>query len=265
MNPTIAGIDELCIELRLNGFLEGYQAIADECAREQISYCGYLRKLLQFEQKMRTELASATILKAAKFPKIKPLESFDFASSNVNKIQVQELATLRFIENQENVLLLGPSGVGKTHLACSLGYIAAWRRIKVKFITAADLILQLEVAQSQGKLAYYLKKVIGGTQLLIIDELGYIKFNAQQANLFFQIINKRYETGSIIITSNLSFLKWQEVLNNDEALTTAILDRLIHHSHILSINGDSYRLKQKKEAGVLPFNNKLKPGALNQS
>ena len=130
--------------------------------------------------------------------------------------------------------------------------------------TAADLILQLEAAKSQSKLTYYLSKVIAGSKLLIIDELGYVKFDAQQANLFFQLINKRYETGSIIITTNLSFLKWQEVLNNDEALTTATLDRLIHHSHILNINGDSYRLKQKKEAGILPFNSKLKPRSLNQ-
>jgi DNA replication protein DnaC len=265
MNSTIAGINELCAELRLNGIMKGYQALADECAKEQLSYCDYLSKLLQMEHKTRTERSATTILKAARFPKLKPLESFDFASSNVNKIQVQELATLRFIENQENVLFLGPSGVGKTHLACSLGYIAAQRRIKVKFITAADLILQLEAAKSQGKLAYYLSKVIGGSKLLIIDELGYVKFDAQQANLFFQLINKRYETGSIIITTNLNFLKWQEVLNNDEALTTATLDRLIHHSHILNINGDSYRLKQKKEAGILPFNSKLKGKSLNQS
>lgn len=262
MNPTIARINELCAELRLNGVLEGYQALADECAKEQLSYCDYLSKLLHTERKTRTERSSAAILKAARFPKLKPLESFDFASSKVNKIQVQELATLRFIENQENVLLLGPSGVGKTHLACSLGYIAAQQRLKVKFITAADLILQLEYAKSQGKLAHYLNKISGRIKLLIIDELGYVKFNAQQANLLFQLINKRYETGSIIITTNLSFLKWQEVLNNDEALTTAILDRLIHHSHILNINGDSYRLKQKKEAGVLPFNSKPKPREL---
>lgn len=265
MNSTIAGINDLCAELRLNGFLAGYQALADECAKEQLSYCDYLSKLLQLERKLRTERSSAAILRAAKFPKLKPLESFDFASSNVNKIQVQELATLRFIENHENVLFLGPSGVGKTHLACSLGYLAAQRRLKVKFITAADLILQLEAAKSQGKLAHYLNSVSGGIKLLIIDELGYVKFNAQQANLLFQLINKRYETGSTIITTNLSFLKWQEVLNNDEALTTAILDRLIHHSHILNINGDSYRLKQKKEAGVLPFNSKAKSGELNQS
>jgi DNA replication protein DnaC len=107
----------------------------------------------------------------------------------------------------------------------------------------------------------YLSKIIGTARLLIIDELGYVKFDAQQSNLFFQLINKRYETGSVIITTNLSFLKWQEVLNNDEALTTATLDRLIHHSHILNINGDSYRLKQKKEAGILPFNSELKLAA----
>lgn len=257
MNPTINTINELCGELRLNGFLETYQATADHCAKEQLSYSEYLCKLLRHEIRVREQKSSALILKLAKFPKLKPMDTFDFASSNVNKIQVQELATLRFIENHENILLLGPSGVGKTHLACSLGFIAAQRRIKVKFITAADLILQLEAAKKNGRLPNYLNTIIGGTKLLIIDEFGYLKFDAEQSNLFFQLINKRYETGSIIITTNLNFLKWQDVLNNDEALTTATLDRLIHHSHILNINGDSYRLKQKKEAGVLPFNSKL--------
>ena len=120
------------------------------------------------------------------------------------------------------------------------------KRLKTKFITAADLVLQLEAASKSGNLARYINKTIGAAKLLIIDEFGYVKFNEVQANLLFQLINKRYEVGSIIITSNLGFLKWQSVLNNDEALTTAILDRLIHHSHILQINGDSYRLKHKK-------------------
>ena len=115
-----------------------------------------------------------------------------------------------------------------------------------------DLLLQLEVASSQNRLEQYLSKIIAGSRLLIIDEFGYVKLNETQANLFFQLVNKRYETGAIIITSNLIFTKWQEVLNNDEALTAAILDRLIHHSHIINVQGESYRLKQKRKAGIIP-------------
>ena len=112
------------------------------------------------------------------------------------------------------------------------------------------MLLQLEIAKEQNRLKEYLKKSISTVSLLIIDEIGYVKLNESQANLFFQLINKKYETGSVIITSNLSFLKWKEILNNDEALTAAVLDRLIHHSHIINITGESFRLKQKKKAGI---------------
>jgi DNA replication protein DnaC len=192
------------------------------------------------------------VLKMAGFPALKSLDQFDYSSSSINKAQIIELATLRFIENHENVLLLGPSGTGKTHLAISLGYLATQQRHKVKFTTVSDLLLQLEAAQLNNKLDTYFSKVICSARLLIIDELGYVKLNELQANLFFQIVNRRYEAGSIIITSNLIFTKWQEVLNNDEALTAAILDRLIHHSHIINVQGESYRLKQKRKAGILP-------------
>ena len=118
-------------------------------------------------------------------------------------------------------------------------------------MTVADLLLQLESALTSNKLDYYFKRIIGLNTLLILDEFGYVKLNETQANLLFQVVNKKYETGSIIITSNLPFTKWKEVLNNDEALTAAILDRLIHHSHIINIQGESYRLKQKRKAGII--------------
>jgi DNA replication protein DnaC len=136
---------------------------------------------------------------------------------------------------------LDHQGVGKTHLAQSIGYIATQQRIRTKFITMSDLLFQLEAAQLQGKLENYFSRVIKSVKLLIIDEFGYIKLNQNQANLFFQIVNKRYENSSIIITSNLTFTKWKEILNNDEALTTAILDRLIHHSHIINIQGEYWQ------------------------
>jgi len=236
---------------KLPAIKNSFSSIADEAAKNNLSYTQFLLKLFEYEYEKKIQRSKEIILKMAGFPKIKTLEMFDFSFSSVDRNIINELSTLRFIENAQNVLLIGPSGVGKTHLAIALGYLATQSRIKTKFITAQDLLLQLEIAQQNNKLDHYFKKVINAVKLLIIDEFGYIKLNDNQANLFFQVINKRYETGSIILTSNLSFTKFKEVLNNDEALTVAILDRLIHHSHILYIQGDSYRLKQKREAGIL--------------
>ena len=255
MPNSIASINEqiqaYATIFKLPAIKNSFSSIADEAAKKNLSYTQFLLKLFEYEYEKKIQRAKETTLKMAGFPKVKTLEMFDFSSSSVDRNIINELSTLRFIENAQNVLLIGPSGVGKTHLAIALGYLATQARIKTKFITAQDLLLQLEIAQQTNRLQHYFKKVINTTKLLIIDEFGYIKLNANQANLFFQVINKRYETGSIIITSNLSFTKFKEVLNNDEALTTAILDRLIHHSHILNIQGESYRLKQKREAGVL--------------
>jgi DNA replication protein DnaC len=252
MSHVINEMIRRCEQLKLNGVLQSYQSIADQAAKDSLSYMEYLAKVLDYELTTRDSRSKQTTLKLASFPTLKTLETFEFGSSNVNKKQITELATLRFIENAENVILLGPSGTGKTHLAISIGYLVTQQRYKVKFITTADLLLQMEAAKSQNRLSNYLNKVIGGAKLLIIDEFGYLKFNEEQANLFFQLINKRYETGSVMITSNLTFTKWKEVLNNNEALTAAILDRLIHHSQIITIQGDSYRLKQKRKAGILP-------------
>lgn len=191
------------------------------------------------------------MLKTASLPILKTIEMFDFSSSNINQMQVQELASLRFIQNKENVIFIGSPGTGKTHLAIALAYLATQKRLRVKFLTVADLLLQMEVAQSQNKLKTYFTNTITHPMLLVLDEFGYVKLNEAQANFIFQLVNKRYETGSIVITSNLTFSQWQGVLNDDEALTAAIMDRLIHHSQIININGDSYRLKQKRKAGII--------------
>jgi DNA replication protein DnaC len=249
MNQSII---EACNTLRLPSISQNYQLIADQCAKNNVSHTEFLNKLFECELQHRDQRGKQMMLKMAGFPGIKTIEGFDFSSSSINKAQVLELSTLRFIENSDNIILLGPSGTGKTHLAISLGYLATQNRQKVKFITAADLVLQLEAAQFQNRLYNYFAKVICHASILIIDEFGYVKLNERQSNLLFQVVNKRYEHGSIIITSNLIFTKWQEVLNNDEALTAAILDRLIHHSHIINVQGDSYRLKQKRKAGILP-------------
>ncbi len=248
----INDINQSCETLKLSGILQCYQSIADECGKIKAGYTEYLDQVLKYELMIKEQRARETTLKMAGFPVLKTLEMFDYANSNINQMQVQELANLQFIKNKENVILIGSPGTGKTHLAISLGYLATQSRLRVKFITMADLLLQLETAQYHRKLDHYLKRIISGNSLLIIDEFGYLKLTENQANLFFQLINKRYETGAMIITSNLTFSQWQGVLNNDESLTAATMDRLIHHSHIVNINGDSYRLKQKRKAGILP-------------
>lgn len=245
-------ISNSCEELKLTGVLHSYQSIADECGKLNASYSEYLDQVLKYELMQRDSRAKEIVLKLAGFPVLKTLEMFDFASSNVNQGQIQELSSLGFIHNTENIILIGSPGTGKTHLAISLGYLATQRRLKVRFVTVADLMLQMEVAASQNRLQAYITKTVSSPGLLILDEFGYIKLNDLQANFMFQLVNKRYETGSIIITSNLTFSQWQGVLNNDEALTAAIMDRLIHHSHIININGESHRLKQKRKAGIIP-------------
>ena len=192
------------------------------------------------------------ITKMAGFPKIKTLDEFDFKfASQVSEKQLKELSSLAFVERQENVIFLGPSGVGKSHLAIALGYLAAQAGIKVRFVTAADLMLQMEAAYRQGRYKETMSRVVCHTRLLIIDEIGYLPLNRDQAHHFFQVIAAKYEKGSIIVTSNLSFSQWDTTLANDKVLTAAILDRLLHYSHIIQMKGNSYRLKDKRKAGII--------------
>ena len=249
----INNIKNSCEALKLGGVLNSYQTIAEECSKIKASYSEYLDQVLKYELEQRDYRAKEMVLKMAGFPVLKSMEAFDFAGSNVNQMQVRELTNLNFIGNKENVILIGSPGTGKTHLAISFGYLATQNRLQVKFVTVADLMFQLEAAKLQNRLKTFFTKFITHPSLLILDVFGYVKLDEEQANFMFQLVNKRYETGSIIITSNLTFSQWQGVLNNDEALTAAIMDRLIHHSHIININGESHRLKQKRKAGIIPI------------
>ncbi len=250
MNILNEQINVLLTELKMPSLQGQWMALAQQAAQDKTSYSEFLRQVLQTELSARNQRTIETHLKFAGFGKIKTLEDFDFSiATGVPKTLITELATLSFVERKENVVFIGPSGTGKTHLAKALGYKAINSRYKTKFITASDLMLQLKASLKQNKLSHYFGKCINSYKLLIIDEIGYMPFNAEDAKLFFEVVSKRYETGSIIVTTNLPFGAWTTTLGGDNALTVALLDRLLHHSHIVQIQGESYRLREKKLAG----------------
>jgi DNA replication protein DnaC len=245
-------IETLCAALSLTAIGRDYANLADEAARKKLSFTDYLEQVLQAEHALRQERSRDMLVKLATFPSVKTLEEFDFkAADGVPKARMQELAGLAFIERRENVILLGPSGTGKTHLAISLGVRAIERGYKVRFITAADLMLQLEKARREGRYEQYLRRALLGPRLLILDEIGYMPLDKQQADLFFHVVAKRYEQGSVILTSNLSFGEWETTFGGNAALTSAMLDRLLHHAHVIQIRGESYRLREARQSGLL--------------
>ena len=253
MNLQMDRIQHACETLKLNTLGVEWSGIADNAAGSDGSLADFLEQLLNVELEARLQRTRETLLKFAGLPAIKRFESFDFKfASGAPKKQLQELTGLAFIERAENIILLGPSGVGKSHLALSYAYQAIQKGIKVRFITAADLMLQLATAKKQERLDSYIKRSVLGPKLLVIDEIGYLPFGREEANLFFNVIAKRYEHGSVIVTSNLPFSQWSTAFADDQTLTAALLDRLLHHAHIIQITGNSYRLKGKKMAGIVP-------------
>jgi len=245
-------VDVLCADLGLTAVAHDYATLADEAAKKKLSFVAYLERVLQAEAALRGERSRQMLVKLATLPSVKTLEQFDFeAAAGVPKARIDELAGLAFVERRENVILLGPSGTGKTHLAIALALRATERGCKVRFITAADLVMQLEKARREERYEQYLRRAILGPRLLVLDEIGYLPLRKEQADLFFQVVAKRYEQGAMILTSNLAFGDWQEVFDGNAALTSAMLDRLLHHAHVIQIRGDSYRLRQARQSGLL--------------
>jgi DNA replication protein DnaC len=248
--PQLERLREHCHRLRLYQVEQELTARLEQAAKTELSYADFLDQLLACEIDTKTHKHHQMRIAMARFPFQKTLESFDFKfQPSIDPKLVRELATGRYIQSGDNVLLLGPPGVGKTHLAVALGMKACEQGVRTLFITATALITTLGKALAEGRLEERLR-LLSQPQLLICDEIGYLPIDRQGANLFFQLVSRRYERGSIIITSNQSLGAWGEVFG-DPIIASAILDRLLHHSITINIKGESFRLKEKRRAGLL--------------
>ncbi len=234
--------DQYLKTLSLHSIRDSYRQEAENAAKTNLGYQDYLQRLLEIEVLSKIERSINRKMQIAGFPQVKRLEEFDFSyQPQINEKLIRELACLSFLEEAKNVLFVGAPGVGKTHLAIALGVKAVQARKRVLFFTAEQLTLLLASAEVSGNLNKTLSN-LSRVDLIIIDELGYLALTKQTAKLFFQLISKRYESGSVIITTNKPFEEWGEVFN-DDIVAAAVLDRLLHHSYPFLINGKSFRMK----------------------
>jgi DNA replication protein DnaC len=231
--------------LKLPFMREHHHLLAKQALADSWSHEGYLEKLADGEAGLRKDRATQRRIRLACLPVVKTLDQFDWSwPKKINRLQIQQLFRMQFIKEPANVIILGAVGLGKTHLASALAYGACLKGYTVLFATAIDVINTLAAAQTAGRMKQELKKYTRPA-LLVLDELGFLPIDKAGADLLFQVISQRYEQGAMVITSNKAFKDWPEIFNNDTTLTSAILDRLLHHAETVVIQGKSYRMKEK--------------------
>lgn len=237
--------------LRLTHLVASYETLAQDAAQKNLPYLDFLEQILESESQAKYDRNVKLKTQWAHFPYKKRLDQFEFSfQPSIDEKKIRELASLAFLERKENVILLGPPGVGKTHLAIALGVEAIVAGFSVYFVTLQDLLAQLLRAREENRLKEKMA-LLTKPKLLILDEIGYLGLDAFGATCLFQLVSDRYERGSMILTSNKSYGDWGTIFQ-DNVIASAILDRLLHHSTTINIKGESYRLKDKRKAGVLP-------------
>ncbi len=247
MNHSEKHLAEQLTTLKLVAVQEHYLILANEAAQQQWTHVDFLARLIELEATRRQELTVQRRIATARFPAIKTLDQFDWSwPKKINRTQIQNLFRLAFLPDKTNVIFLGGVGLGKSHLACALGYAACQAGHSVLFTTAVDIINTLTAAQAACRLKAELKRFVAPA-ILCIDEVGYLPIDKTGADLLFQVISQRYERGSIVLTTNQAYKHWAKIFNNDSTLTSAVLDRLLHHAETVIIEGKSYRMKDQVE------------------